>query len=259
MSLDDFLVRAALAGLLVAVAAAPLGCFVVWRRMAYFGEAVAHSAILGVAFALIGGAGPVWGALTVAAAMAVLVTALEGRGTTDALLGVVSHGALAVGLLAVSLAGVRVDPDAFLFGDVLAVGKADLAWLAGGAALVLALTGWRWRALLTATLDPDLARAAGIDPRREGLALALALAVVVAMAIEVVGALLTIAMLIVPAAAARGLSRTPEGMALGAAGIGAASVALGLWASLRLDTPAGPSITASAALIFAALLPLRRR
>ncbi|MGR3541311.1 MAG: metal ABC transporter permease [Hasllibacter sp.] len=258
MNLDDFLVRAALAGLLVAVAAAPLGCFVVWRRMAYFGEAVAHSAILGVAFALILGAAPIWGALAVAAAMAAAVTLLEGRGTTDSLLGVLSHGALAVGLLSVSLAGVRVDPDAFLFGDVLAVGKGDLVWLAGGAALVLGLIGWRWRRLLTATLDPDLARAAGIDPRREGLVLSLALAIVVAMSIEVVGALLTIAMLIVPAAAARGLSRTPEGMAVATAAIGGASVAIGLWTSLMLDTPAGPSITASAALLFALLLPLRR-
>ena len=256
--LDDFLVRAALAGLLLVVAAAPLGCFVVWRRMAYFGEAVAHSAILGVAIALIVGAAPGLGALAVAGVMAVVVSALAARGTTDAILGVLSHGALAIGLVAVSLSGLRVDPDAFLFGDVLAVRVADLGWMALGAALVLGVVAWRWRRLLTATLDPDLAHAAGIDPGRERLVLSLALSVTVAMAIEVVGALLTIAMLIVPAATARGLSRTPEGMVLMTAAVGAAAVMLGLGASLRLDTPAGPSIAAAAAILFAAALPLRR-
>lgn len=250
--LDDFAVRAALAGLGVALAAAPLGCFVVWRRMAYFGEATAHAAILGVALALALELPVLPSVLVAALVMASAATALAGRGyAMDTALGVMAHTALATGLVAVALLGdVRLDLLGFLFGDILAVGKGDLAVIWGGAALVLALTIWRWSALLTATLSPDLARAAGIDPRREEFGLTLALAVVVAVAIKVVGVLLIVALLVIPAAAARPLTRTPEGMALVAALIGAASALGGLWAAFILDTPTGPSIVCVAALLF---------
>ena len=251
--LDDFLVRAALAGLGVALAAGPLGCFVVWRRMAYFGEATAHAAILGVALALALSLPILPSVLVAALAMASAVSALTGRGyAMDTVLGVMAHTALAAGLVAVALlADVRLDLMAFLFGDILAVGKTDLAVIWAGAALVLGLLLWRWQALLTVTLSPDLARAGGIEPRREALGLTLALAVVVAVAIKVVGVLLIAALLVIPAAAARPLARTPESMALAAAGIGAAAALGGLWAAYLLDTPTGPSIVCVAALGFA--------
>ncbi len=252
--LDDFLIRAALAGLGVALAAAPLGCFVVWRRMAYFGEATAHAAILGVALALALGLPILPAVLMTALLMAGAVSALSGRGyAMDTVLGVLAHSALAIGLVAVALlADVRLDLMAFLFGDILAVNKADLAVIWGGALAVLGLMTWRWSALLTATLNPDLARASGIDPRREELAMTLALAAVVAVAIKVVGVLLIAALLVIPAAAARPLSRTPEAMVIGAALIGMGAVLGGLWAALLLDTPTGPSIVCTAALLFAA-------
>ncbi len=251
--LDDFMIRAALAGLGVALAAAPMGCFVVWRRMAYFGDATAHASILGVAIALALSVSVFLGALVMALLMALAVTALSGRGyAVDTLLGVLAHSALAFGLVAVSfLSGVRIDLMAYLFGDILAVGTTDLAVIWGGAALVLVLLTWRWAALLTATLNPDLAHASGIDPRREQLVLTLALAVVVAVAIKVVGVLLIAALLIIPAAAARPFARTPEGMAVIAVIVAALSVLGGLQASLLYDTPTGPSIVCVAALIFA--------
>ncbi len=252
--LDDFLVRAALAGVGTALAAGPLGCFVVWRRMAYFGDATAHASILGVAVALAFSLSVFWGTLGVALLMALTVSTLTGRGhAMDTTLGVLAHSALAFGLVAVSfLQGVRVDLSAYLFGDILTVSRQDLAFIWGGALAVLALLAWRWSALLTATLDEDLANASGIDPARERLVLTLSLALVVAVAIKVVGALLIAAMLIVPAAAARSFARTPETMALAAVVLGATAALGGLWASLRLDTPAGPSIVAIAALLFAA-------
>jgi len=261
--LDDFLARAALAGLGTAIAAAPLGCFIVWRRMAYFGDATAHAAILGVALSLGFSMSIFIGALVTALAMALTVSALSGRGhSVDTLLGVLSHSALAAGLVAVSfLQGVRLDLSAYLFGDILAVGKTDLAVIWGGAVLVSVAVWARWSALLTATLNPDLAHAAGIDPRRENLFLTLALAVVVAVAIKVVGVLLIAALLIVPAAAARPFAGTPERMALVAAAIGAASALGGLWAAWRLDTPTGPTIVccAAAAFALASLRDLARR
>ncbi len=254
MILDDFMVRATLAGIGVALAAAPLGSFVVWRRMAYFGDATAHAAILGVAVALALEMSVFPGAMAVALVMALTVSALSGRGyAMDTLLGVLAHSALAFGLVAVSfLSGIRIDLMAYLFGDILAVSQGDLAVIWGGAALVVALIGWRWSALLTATLNEELAYASGIDPRREQLVLTLALAITVAVAIKVVGALLIAALLIIPAAAARPLARTPEGMALTAAGIGAASALVGLRAAYVLDTPAGPSIVCVATLCFVA-------
>jgi len=254
--LDDFLVRAGLAGLGVALAAAPLGSFVVWRRMAYFGDATAHAAILGVALALGFSVSVFAGALVMSLVMATAVSTLSGRGfAMDTMLGVMAHSALAFGLVGVSfLSGVRLDLMAYLFGDILAVSRADLAVIWGGAALVLALLLWRWQALLTATLSPDLAHASGIDPRREQMVLTLALALVVAVAIKVVGVLLIAALLIVPAAAARPLSTTPERMAVIATLIAAASALGGLGASFRLDTPTGPTIVCVAALIFAGVM-----
>ena len=251
--LDDFMTRATLAGIGVACAAAPLGSFVVWRRMAYFGDATAHAAILGVALSLALQVSVFAGAMLVALAMALTVTGLSGRGyAMDTLLGVMAHSALAFGLVAVSfLSGIRIDLMAYLFGDILAVSRIDLAVIWGGAAVVVGLIGWRWSRLLTATLSPDMAHASGIDPRREQLILTLALAITVAVAIKVVGVLLIAAMLIVPAAAARPLARTPEAMALIAAAIGSAAALLGLRGAYALDTPAGPSIVCAAAIGFA--------
>ncbi|WP_323750388.1 iron chelate uptake ABC transporter family permease subunit [Marinobacter sp.] len=252
--LDDFMVRAALAGIGVTLAAAPLGCFVVWRRMAYFGDATAHAAMLGVALSLTLSTPIFAGVLLVSLLMAVIVSTLSGRGyAMDTLLGVMAHSALAVGLVSVSfLSGVRIDLMAYLFGDILAVGKTDLAIIWGGALVVLIMVGYRWSALLLSTLNPDLALASGISPRREQLVLTIALAIVVAVAIKVVGVLLIVAMLIIPAATARRFSRTPEAMALMAAVIGACASVAGLRFSYHFDSPTGPTIVCVVAFLFIA-------
>ena len=253
--LDDFMTRATLAGIGVACAAAPLGCFVVWRRMAYFGDATAHAAILGVALSLAFELSIFPGTLAVALIMALTVTHLAGRGyAMDTLLGVMAHSALAFGLVAVSfLSGIRIDLMAYLFGDILAVSRTDLLVIWGGAGLVVALIVWRWSALLASTLNEDLAYASGFNPKREQLVLTIALAITVAVAIKVVGVLLIAALLIIPAAAARVAARTPEAMAGIAAGIGTLSAILGLRGAYVFDTPAGPSIVCVAAIIFVAM------
>ncbi len=251
--LDDFLIRAGLAGLGLAIASGPLGAFVVWRRMAYFGDATAHAAVLGVALALALELPVAAGVAVSAAAMALAVSSLAGRGLAiDTLLGALAHSALALGVLGVSLAAHRaIDLEALLFGDILATTRGDLALVWGGALLVLLLLRWRWSAMLTATVSEELASASGIDPRRERMILALALALLVAAAIKVVGALLVTAMLILPAAAARPFAKAPEAMALGAALAGALSVGIGLRAAWALDAPAGPAIVVAAAALFA--------
>lgn len=250
--IDGFLIRAALGGVGVALAAGPLGCFVIWRRMAYFGDATAHAAILGVALSLYLSMPIFPGVLLSALAMAVAITLLARRGySQDSALGVLSHSALALGLVAVSLnQGVRIDLMAFLLGDILAVSWTDVALIWAGSAVIVGGLAWRWSALLTSTLNPDMASASGLNPEREQLVLTLALALVVAVAIKVVGALLISAFLLIPASAARNFARTPEMMAVLAACLGAASALCGLQVSLLFDTPTGPTMVAVAAGIF---------
>lgn len=250
--MDDFLVRAVLAGVGLSLATGPLGAFVVWRRMAYFGDATAHAAILGVALALAFSMSITVGTLVVTVAVALSVSTLAGRGnSTDTILGVLAHSALAIGLVAISFVqGVRIDLSAFLFGDILTVGWVELGWIWCGATAVLTVLVWRWSGMLTATLNEELAASAGVDPLRERMILTLALAVVVALALKVVGALLIAAMLIVPAAAARGFARTPESMAVLAVGFGMMATLGGVVASFSFDTPAGPSIVVAAAAIY---------
>ncbi|MBB5221768.1 zinc transport system permease protein [Amaricoccus macauensis] len=251
MILDSFLIRAALAGVGVALAAAPIGAFVVWRRMAYFGDATAHAALLGVTLALATGLPVTLGVLVSATAMALTVAAAAGRGwAADTALGVAAHAALAIGIVALSfLHGVRVDLLGYLFGDILSVTRTDLAVIWTGAALIIGLVAWRWRGLLLATLNEDLAAASGVNPRREGLVLTLALAVLIAVALKIVGTLLITAMLVVPAAAARPLVRTPEAMAVLAAVVGTVAALTGLYAAWHFDTPAGPSMVVAAVVI----------
>ena len=242
--LDDFMFRATVAGIGVALISAPLGCFVVWRRMAYFGDATAHAAMLGVALSITLQFSIFAGAFLVALVKAWTVTQLSGRNyASDTILGVFAHSALALGLVVVSFnSDIRIDLMAYLFGDILAVSISDLSIIWGGAAIIIFLTLWRWTPLLITTLNEELAYAQGINPKHEQLILTLSLGVTVAVSIKVVGILLITAMLIIPAAAARNIARTPETMACIAAVIGCISAVTGLKAAYIFDTPPGPSI-----------------
>ena len=259
MSLDDFFLRALLAGIGIAVVAAPLGCFIVWRRMAYFGDAMAHSALIGVALGLVLGMRSAFGVVLAVGAIALLFVALERKPwiSSDTGLGILAHGSLALGLVALSLAGGGVNYSAWLFGDILAVSKTDLAHIYGiGAVLLLALFAV-WRPLLAATAHQDLAHAEGVPVLRMRAILILLIAMVIALAMQLVGVLLTTSLLIIPAATARRYATTPESMALLAALAGVAAVLLGLHASLWWDIPSGPSIVlAAVALFIVSLLPL---
>lgn len=247
------MVRAALAGLAIAVASAPLGCFVVWRRMAYFGDATAHAAVLGVALALSFNTSIMLGVFVVSLAMAVFVTSV-GRSTyeADTMLGVSAHAALAAGIVAVSLSdNSGIDLEIFLFGEILAVSYSEVAVFWAVAAAVSLMIYTRWTALIASTMNEEMAHASGFRPRIEQLLLNLSLAALVAAALKVVGALLVTAMLIIPAAAARAVCRTPEQMAVAATVLGSASVLAGLAGSYRFDTPAGPTMVVCATALFA--------
>ncbi|GGD12871.1 metal ABC transporter permease [Pyruvatibacter mobilis] len=261
--LDDFFVRAILAALGVAVMAAPLGCFVVWRRMAYFGDTTAHSSLLGIGLGIVLGIDLTIGVAAVTVSVALLLLAMERRVGIglDALLGILAHSTLALGVIVIALTpGVRVDLTAYLFGDVLAVSVSDLALIFGLAAAVLAVLVSLWRRMVAVTMDEELAAAEGIPAPLYRLALVLLLAVVIAVAMKIVGVLLVTALLIIPAASARGLARSPEQMAVLATVIAATAAVGGLMLSLYVDTPSGPSIVVVAAALFvASLLPVSLR
>lgn len=251
--LDDFLIRALLGGIMVALVAGPLGCFVVWRRMAYFGDTMAHSGLLGVSVGLLLSVQPVVGVALVVVLAALALFWLERFRwlASDTALGMLSHGSLAVGLVVAStVPGLRVDLMSYLFGDILAIGHGDLLWIAVGGAVALLVLWLIWRDLLAATVQPDLAQAEGVPVARVRLVFALLVALLIAAAMKVVGILLVTALLIVPAATARRASGSPEMMAVLAALLGSASVAGGLGLSLWIDSPSGPSIVVAAILLF---------
>jgi zinc transport system permease protein len=259
--LDDFLTRALLAGIGLAAVAGPLGCFVVWRRLSYFGDTLAHAALLGVAVSLLLNIGIVPAVFAVALLAALLLLVLQSRSSlaSDAILGLLSHGALAIGLLAISfMTWVRFDMMGLLFGDLLAVTRGDLAILYGGGAAVVLLLWWFWKPLFAATVNRDIAAAEGMQPEKAELLFIVLLAAVVAIAIKIVGILLVTSMLIIPAAASRRLSATPQQMVLLSVVVGIAAVVAGLWGSLQWNTPSGPSIIAAAALLFLVGLVLPR-
>jgi zinc transport system permease protein len=260
---DDFLWRALAAGIGVAVVAGPFGSFVIWRRMAYFGDTLAHASLLGVALGFALHLNLAVGVLAVCAGVALLLLAMQRRGRLpgDTLLGILSHTALSLGLVTVAfLETLRVDLVSYLFGDVLAVTRADLLWIWAGGLCALAALCALWRPLLAMTVHEELARVEGVRVEAVQAAFVLLLAVVVALMMKVVGILLITALLLIPAAAARRFTRSPEAMAAAAALVGCAAVAGGLFGSLRWDTPAGPSVVVAAALLFALgeLVPSRR-
>ena len=247
------MLRAFLAGAAVATAAGPLGCLVVWRRMSYFGDTIAHGALPGVALGIALGFSPTLGVLAVAVVVALLVIAFRrgGRVPNDAVLGMLSHSALSIGMIGLAfMSSVRVDLTALLFGDLLAVSWTDVLVTIAGSAAVLAVLAVMWRPLVAATVDEDLARAEGVPAGSLSLAFMLLVAAVVALAMKLIGVLLVTALLVIPAVSARSVARSPEQMALIAPLFGVAAVAIGLTASLFADTPSGPSIVVAEFAVF---------
>jgi zinc transport system permease protein len=256
--IDDFLLRATLAGLAVALITAPLGCFVVWQRLAMFGNSIAHCGLLGVALGLLAGIGPTVGVAIVSVVLAGLLILMQGQNRLpqDTLLGILAHAALAAGLLAATLlGGARLDLMGYLFGDILAVSVSDLWWMLAGLLVVGGAMLRLWRPLLAISVHEEMAAAEGVPVSLVKAAFLMLMALAVALSIKIVGILLITSLLIIPAAAARGFASTPERMAVVAAAISAAGVVAGLGVSLNLDTAAGPSIVLVLTAIFAAALP----
>ena len=252
IELEPFLLRALAASLALAVVAAPLGSLVIWNRMAYFGETISQASLIGIALGLFLGIDITAPVIAVTLAMAGLLILLSRQKVVplDAILGLMHHGALALGVIAtMRLSGPGVDLMGYLFGDVFAVTTSDLYWVFGGGALVLAVLSRLWQPMLRLAVHEELASAEGVNRNVIKAVFIVLLSLTIAIAIKIVGALLVIAFLIVPAVAARSLSSTPERMAVLAALVAVASVLLGLGLSVNFDVPGGPAIVLVMALI----------
>ena len=251
--MDDFLWRAALGAALLGAACGPVGCFILWRRMAYLGESVAHMGLLGAGLGLLIGVNALIGTAALAIAAALVMARASDRAIpAGTFVGIVGHMGLALGFIVLAtMENVRADLLGYLFGDVLALSANDLAWVTGVSLVALAAMALLWKPLLIEAVCGDIAAAEGQSGRLVQTAFLVLVALLVAFGLKVVGALLIVALLIVPPAAARPFARTPEAMAIIAALAGALAAPLGLAAAYATDAPAGPCIVLAAGAIFA--------
>ncbi len=258
---DDFLTRAFVTGIVFAIIAGPLGCFVIWQRLAYFGDSMAHSALFGVAFSLLLDINILIGVFVICSIVALVVSRIGEQSSlpSDSALGVLSHSTLALGLVLVSLlTWIRVDVLHFLFGNILAVNWSEILVLLAGGGAIIGILVWKWKRLICLAVSEQIASAENMHPQQTRVLMMIMLATIIAFAMKVVGIILAVALLIIPAATSRQLSQTPEQMAIFASIFGVISVIGGLSLSIELDSPPGPSIVVSAFMVFLACWLVRQ-
>ena len=251
--LDDFFIRALLAGIGIALVTGPLGCFIIWRRLSFFGDTLAHAAILGVTMAVFFEINIAFSVFLISSVVALILIKLQ-KSTKlpgDALLGLLAHSSLAVGLVVIGfLTSIRFDVMGLLFGDILAVNQNDLLLIWIGGALILLILKFIWKPLFASTVNHELAEAEGMEPNKFNAIFTVLMAAVIAISIKIVGLLLITGMLIMPAAMGRNLSNNPQQMVKLSVIGGLLSVIIGLFSSLQFNTPSGPSIITAALILF---------
>ena len=232
----------------------PLGCFVVWRRLSYFGDTLAHSALLGVTLAYSLEFNIALSVFIISALIALILINLQKRTNLpgDALLGLLAHSSLAVGLVVIGfLSFIRFDVMGLLFGDILAVNVNDIIIIWIGGAIILLVLKFIWKSLFASTVNYELAEAEeGLDPDKAKAIFTILMAAIIAISIKMVGLLLITGMLIIPAAMARNISNSPQQMVLFSVIGGLLSVIIGLFTSLEFNTASGPSIIAASLFLF---------
>jgi len=250
--IEPFIIRAIISGIGVAIIAGAIGCFVVWRKMAYFGDSLAHSALLGVALGLVFGISTNIGTIIVCSIFTITLIWLQQKKilATDTLLGILAHSALSVGMVTLSLLERSVDLHSYLFGDILAVSPIEIYFVLIGGFFVLIFLYLNWTSFVLMTIDEKLARAEGINILLNQLLIMLLMTIAVAVSFKIVGLLLITSLLIIPAASARQLAHSPEMMAVISSILAMLAVILGIYSSYYMDTPSGPSIVVASAIIF---------
>ena len=251
--LDDFFIRALLAGTGIALVTGPIGCFIIWRRLSFFGDTLSHSALLGVTMAIFFDINIAFSVFLVSSLIAIMLLRLQKTTKLpgDALLCLLAHSSLAVGLVVIGfLSSIRFDVMGLLFGDILAVNRNDLLLIWIGGALILIILKLIWKPLFAATVNYELAEAEGMKPDKYNTIFTILLAAIIAISIKIVGLLLITGMLIMPAAMARNISNNPVQMVKLSIFGGLLSVLIGLFSSLEFNSASGPSIITAALLLF---------
>jgi zinc transport system permease protein len=251
--LDDFFIRALLAGIGISLVTGPIGCFIIWRRLSFFGDTLSHSALLGVTMAVFFDINIAFSVFVISSAIAIMLLKLQKTTKLpgDALLGLLAHSSLAVGLVVIGfLSSIRFDVMGLLFGDILAVSQNDLLFIWIGGSLILLILKLIWKPLFAATVNNELAEAEGMNPDKYNAIFTVLLAAIIAISIKIVGLLLITGMLIMPAAMARNVSDNPVQMVKLSIIGGLLSVIIGLFSSLEFNSASGPSIITSALLLF---------
>ena len=250
---DDFFTRALIAGIGIAIVTGPLGCLVIWRRLSYFGDTLAHSALLGVTLAYAFSINISLSVFIISGTVALLLISLQKRTKLagDSLLGLLAHSSLAIGLVLIGfLSSIRFDLMGLLFGDILAVTTQDILIIWFGGLIILGILFYIWKSIFAATVNYELAAAEGMKPDLSNFIFTILLAGVIAISIKMIGALLITGLLLIPAATARSLSNNPFQMVILSILIGITSVITGLFGSLELNTASGPSIVVAALVLF---------
>ena len=256
----DLLLPAWIMGTLLVFLTAPLGCLMLWRRMSFFADTMAHGTLLGVAIA--GALSlPFWMGVTLLAFMlvAILWVLHDPRLPNDALLALCSATLLCAGLMLIQhLPALRPELLSYLFGDLLTIAWADLPIFAIVIALALAVLFKYWKAQIQIAIDPDIAISEGVNAKWQRLVFMLLLAVFTVLALRAVGSLLMGALLVIPALTARLLAHSPKQMVIWAFIAAQFGVSVGLWSSAALNTPTGLSIVLCMALVFAVIFGVQK-
>ena len=251
--IDDFFIRALIAGVGIALVTGPLGCFVIWRRLSFFGDTLSHAALLGVTFSISFDINISLSVFIVSSIVAIILIRLQKNTNLagDALLGLLAHSSLAIGLVVLGfLSFIRFDIMGLLFGDILSVTSSDLLIIWIGGAVIILILSLIWKPLFASTVNYEIAEAEGLSPEKYNILFTILMAAIIAISIKMVGLLLITGMMIIPAAAARNLSNSPKQMVIISIIFGLLSVLIGLYASLEINTPSGPSIITTSLLFF---------
>ncbi len=249
--MNDFMIYALICGIGIALSMCPIGCVVLWKRMTFLGDAIAHSATLGVVLGIVLSINTSYTILLVSILFVLAIIYLKKEHTNDTLIAIFSHSFLAIGLLIISIVRyIRIDIMSYLFGDLLMVDLTDIIVICILTVFILLWLYYRWKLLLSAAINEDMAIVEGINTKTLELEFMLIMAVLISLSIKIVGILLISSMLVIPAATARNLSHTPKQMMIYSAIFGVIAVISGILISAFFDTPSGPAIVISAVCVF---------
>ena len=259
--LDDFMVRAVIAGLIMVTIAAPMGCLMVWQRLAFLSDTLGHAAVMGVGLGLLLQLQPIFGVLAVALLIVFSLSRVTSFNTalSETTLAIISHTGLAGGIILVGLLPANtVNLEAILFGDLLATTTTDLASLLITTVLLLFVLLHHWRGFVAVSVSREMAQAEGIEVRKVQFLMYIMIALLVAVMMKVMGVLLIAAMLVIPTTSARLLSRSPEQMVLISALYGLGALGGGITGSFHFDWQTGPAIVVSATALLLLTLAVTR-